>query len=310
MRVGLLVNPAAGGGRGRAVAREARTLLRGHEVREVETDRRAGAGGEAAALAEAVDVLAPVGGDGTLREVVEALAGRRGAPPLLPVPAGRGNSTVAHLYGDDGWREAAAGLAPDPPTRPLDAGVVEGPEWGPRVFVLGASVGLMARAVQAAERLPLRGGAGYPLGTLWAWLAGAADPVRVEVDGEVLHDGPARLAAAGGGAVRGGGTELFPGASLADGLLDVLVVGDVPLRRLPKLAGAVREGTHPDLEAVEHVRGKEARLERRHGGPAELDGTLFEAPATLEAAVQPGAAAVVVAPPRGSRPPRGAQTES
>lgn len=294
MRVGLLVNPAAGGGRGRVLARETRTLLDDHEVREAASDRRAGAGGVAAALAPEVDVLVPVGGDGTLREVVEALTGRADAPPLLPVPGGRGNSTVTHLYGDDGWREAAAGLAPDPPTRLLDAGTAEGSTWGPRVFVLGASVGLLARAAATADRIPgIRGSAGYALGTLWAGLAGGTPRVRVAVDGEEVHDGPARLAAVGGGEVRGGGTPLFPDASLADGLLDVLVVGDVPARRLPRLAAAAREGTHPDLEGVRHLRGKEVRLEREAPGPAELDGTLFEAPARIEARVEPGAADVV-----------------
>lgn len=293
--MGLLVNPASGGGAGRERAREVADLLAGHDLRKRHTESPPGAGPPAADLAREVDVLVVVGGDGTIREVVEAVAGDREAPPLLPVPAGRGNSTVAHLYGGDGWREAARDLAPDPPTRPLDAGLLEAQGWGPHVFVLGASVGLLAAAVRAADRIPLLPGtAGYLAGTSLSWAAGGAGEVRVRVDGDLLHEGPARLAALGGGRFRGGGVPLFPGASLADGLLDVLVVGDVPPWRVPGLARDVRRGTHVDRPEVTHARGRQVVLDRGGRGDAELDGTLFKgAPARLEAQVLPGAADVV-----------------
>lgn len=306
MRVGLVVNPEAGGGRGRARGREARDLLSDHDVRLRETDPEAGAGPAADDLASEVDVLAPVGGDGTLREVVGALAGREG-PPLLPVPAGRGNSTATHLHGEDGWRDLAADLDPVPATRPLDAGVLEGKGFEARTFVLGASAGLLVEAVRAADGLrALPGRVAYGLGTAAAWLRGGAEPVAVAVDGEPLHEGPARMVLVAGAPIRGGGAPLAPGASLRDGELDVVVVGDVPAWRAPGLARAVLAGDHLDRPAVRSRRGREVRLDRGEAGPVEVDGTVVEdAPAGLAARVRP-AAVEVVAPGEG----RPSETES
>lgn len=296
MRVGFVVNPEAGDGKGRARVREAQDLLAGHDLVRRETDPEAGAGPAAAKLASEVDVVAPVGGDGTLREVVAALADRE-APPLLPVPAGRGNSTATHLHGEDGWRDLAAGLDADPPTRPLDAGLLEGEDWGPRTFVLGASTGLLVEAVRAADGLrALPGRVAYGLATVGAWFRGGPEPVAVTVDGEALHDGPARMVLVAGAPVRGGGVPVAPGASLRDGEVDVLVVGDVPLHRAPRVAWAVLAGAHRGRPEVRAAAGREVRIRRDEAGPVELDGTVFpEAPARLSAEVL-SAAAEVLAP--------------
>lgn len=297
MRVGVLVNPAAGGGRGEARARELVDLLPEAEVRWRRTDAASGAGPPAADLAPEVDVLAVVGGDGTLREAVEGLWGAGLRVPLLPAPAGRGNSLVAHLYGEGGWRKAASNLGPDPPTRPLDAGRIEGEGWGPRVLVLGAGVGVLAAAAEGLDLPLVPARLGYVTRSAGSWFRGGDRPVRVVVDGEVLHEGPARLAAVGGGELRAGSVPLFPGASLADGLLDALAVGPVPPWRVPGLARAVARGTHPELPGVSHGRGREVVLERDEAGPVEVDGTVFrDAPARLSAEALPGACDVVALP--------------
>ena len=97
-RVGFVVNPAAGHGRSRRLADRLEAALRACGAAVA---RRSTAGpGDAtalatAALAEGVDVVVACGGDGTVNEVVQALAGT--SSRLAVSPGGRGNDLARAL---------------------------------------------------------------------------------------------------------------------------------------------------------------------------------------------------------------------
>src|SRR5215510_15442148 len=96
----LIVNPTAGRRRGGLVeAVAARVRAEGWTVDVVET----AAAGDARRLAETCDahrygVIAVAGGDGTINEVVNGLAGRADAPAIGIVPLGTAN-VLAHELG-------------------------------------------------------------------------------------------------------------------------------------------------------------------------------------------------------------------
>ena len=95
----VIVNPAAGRGRAGVAAEAVQGRLEsaGWTVDRVET-RQPVDEERLARTREGFDLLLPVGGDGTLHEVINA-ATREGArcPDLVPVPAGSGNSLALDL---------------------------------------------------------------------------------------------------------------------------------------------------------------------------------------------------------------------
>jgi diacylglycerol kinase (ATP) len=144
-RVEIIVNPKCGA----PAVKKANALMeilqdRGVYVRVRGTRYRGHAEGLASeAVAQAVDRLVAVGGDGTINEVINGLAGS--SVPLAIVPAGTANVLAREL----GWPrklEKIADLIEHGGTRRVHLGAVNG-----RRFVLMASLGLDAEVVSTVD---------------------------------------------------------------------------------------------------------------------------------------------------------------
>ena len=100
-------------------------------------------------------------------------------------------------------------------------------------------------------------------------------PIEVEVEVDGVRDvGTAMLCAVANATSYGGGLRIAPGASLTDGLLDVVRVGDLGklefLMNFPKLLS----GTHLNHPKVKHLRGKSVVLRTAADVPFLVDGEL------------------------------------
>ena len=288
-RVGAVVNPVSGDGRGTAMLESLRDCL-GPNCR-VDAKVTGGPGEVPAAAASFADrdLLCVVGGDGTVREATTELLGREG-PPLFVVPAGRGNSLYRHLYGRADWRALARRLGRSFESRPLDAGRYDADgETGH--FLLGFTGGLFRAAVEASETFGfLPGPLAYLLGMGRALTGEDPVSVRLATDGETLFDGPARLVAVGGGRYRGDRFDLLPESRPADGDLHALVVEPTGLRDVLAITRAGPEGAHLDHPAVHYHRAPEFDLSAPEGLPVEVDGTVLPDPVReADLAVDPGA---------------------
>jgi diacylglycerol kinase (ATP) len=285
-RVGAVVNPTSGDGEGRALARTFAARY-GDEVDQEVTRGPDDVPRATRELAGSVDVLASVGGDGTLREVASALyewrqeTGRE-PPALFVVPAGRGNSVYRHLYGGTDWRALAERLREGVDARPLELTRVETePPTDAGYSALGVTVGLFRHALDGAERFrALPGPLAYLLGTATATLF--ADPVAVRLGraDERLFAGDARLVAVGGGRYRGGTTQLLPESRPGDGRLHALVLEPVGGQEALSLARLARQGDHLDHPAAHYFTGDAFDVRAGTGTgapegtlPAEIDGT-------------------------------------
>ncbi|BAJ28555.1 MULTISPECIES: diacylglycerol kinase family protein [Kitasatospora] len=245
-----------------------RTEYRGDAERTV---RRALYGG-----GPAPDLVVAVGGDGTVREVVEGMTrGATGAPAALAiVPAGTGNSGYKMLWGERPWTEALGAVlaaGPGARLRRLDLGRVA--ESG-HLVLLGACSGVIAEALVTARRIPLAGRARYAQAFAETAAAFTPYPGRVLVDGTVVHQGPTVLANVGGGQHRGGRYRVLPHSELDDGLLDVCVIGaEVDPADVPALT---ERAEHLELPGVVYARGRRITVERLDGRPLvfEHDGEL------------------------------------
>ncbi|SFY48870.1 diacylglycerol/lipid kinase family protein [Streptomyces sp. F-1] len=242
---------------------------------------------------DAPDLIVAIGGDGTVREVVQGLVPADGGATLAVVPGGTGNSGYKMLWGERPWSESLkavltdSGVGGSARLRRLDlARLAETRNY----VYLGACSGVIADALLTAKGLPLAGRERYARAFADTADGYAPYPGRVTVDGRVVHEGPTVLANVGGGPYRGGRFQVLPDSLLDDGLLDVCVIGgDVPAAEVPELTLNAAHMTHP---ATVYARGRRITVERTDGRrlPLEHDGEYqhgIGAAATFE--VLPGA---------------------
>jgi YegS/Rv2252/BmrU family lipid kinase len=288
--IAFILNPRAGRGRAATLLPEfARALREAGLPREVHLTSGPG---EATALAAqlaaagAATVVA-VGGDGTVNEVANGLLASGRSAALGVVPVGRGNDFVR-----------SAGLPVDPAaalaaiarggTRRIDVGRATGVDGKSRVFVNHGGLGLDARiaAGAAASRLP---GSTLPyLGAVTRVLARLrAVPMTVVVDAERI-EGRFCLVLVANGERLAGGMRFTPGADIADGLLDVVLLGEIGRLELVRQVPGVYRGAHLAHPAIRHLRGHSVRVETSEPMPAEVEGEAFGA-APVSFKVEPGA---------------------
>jgi diacylglycerol kinase (ATP) len=300
LRTLIVVNPASRGG---ATRREFEKLL--PRVREAlgacdvewtrgprDAERIAREGVRAG-----VERVVVAGGDGTLSEVVTGLLaadlGRYAEIALLPLGTGGDLRRTLGIPADVGG--ALAGLACGA-RRALDAGRASYLDRGGReatvYFVNVASLGISGLTTELVNRAPkaLGGRLSFLLGTLRSIASYRALPVRLRLDGAVVHEGPLVLATAANGRFFGGGMQVAPRAQPDDGLLDVVVVpGFSKLRLLAELPRIYR-GSHLGVSGVLSLRGRvlEAEPLGAEAPWVEIDGEpLGRLPARFE--ILPGA---------------------
>lgn len=316
-----VINPQAGAVSDELVER-VRALCRAQavEVREMKTEACGAVDQVAAAIAAAPPALVvAVGGDGTVREVVEGVVRGTGgwpsrgngdrAPALAVVPAGSGNSAYALLWRDAPWEGAlSSALHGSAALRATD--LIRVRESGDAAL-LGVNFGLIAHVARVIERMKSRGDERPPEQRYWAAFGEVLQdlrpfPARVTVDGRVLHDGGASMITVGGVRSFGRGMfKLLPRSVIDDGLLDVCVVTVATAEQIAALAALAPAGDHVGEPGVLYAQGATVSVERTDGEPLtmEHDGDPHEAgmAVTLEAVPRavPFAAAEASATERG-----------
>ena len=253
MRLQLVVNPAAGGGRGMRALPKVQAALREHDV-IVSPTRSLTHADELVAVGIADDrVVVAMGGDGIAGRVAGQVAALGGVMGVLP--GGRGND-FCRAVGIPRDPVAACAVLTSGTVTSIDLGYVD------QVAFLGiASVGFDSDVQERvlASHVPL-----HQLVYLYGSLAAVASwhPARFNcsLDGVGLLLSGWSVAVANTG-VYGGGMRLAPSASLTDGLLDVVAIAATSrssfLRALPK----VFRGTHVGLPSVSVTQARAVRLD-------------------------------------------------
>ena len=271
--VTLVHNPGARGDTAAHLERALKVTREAGWSADVVTTDVAGHGfllaGEAAARGS--DLVAAVGGDGTVREVAAGLAGT--AVPLVIVPAGTGNSSYLELFGETPWDENLAAVMAHPGTRLVD--MIELQPTG-ELGLLGFSAGWFAQIIQLAAGAGAVGAAAYASAAGVAAAAPVQFPGSVRVDGKLLTSGDFGLVAVGGARVRASVFPVFPASRLDDGLLEVLVVRATDTSGFNELLGAVLEGRHLDHPLTSYAQATEVELSAPEGMLAEFDGDIWE----------------------------------
>jgi diacylglycerol kinase (ATP) len=294
-RVGLVVNPTSGKSRGMAVGLEVAARLRaaGHEVLDLSDESYAAARDRAlGAIAQGLDVLAVVGGDGMTHLGVNLAAETK--TTLAVIGAGTGNDVARGLGLPVHDPVRAADVVTTGVPRTIDAVRWVDPHGESHWYagVLGA--GFDSLVNERANTWPWpKGQMRYNLAILRELPGFKAIPYAITIDG-VRHETRAMLVVVANGPSYGGGMRVAPDARFDDGLVDVLVLHEISTTAFLKVFPKVFKGTHVGHPAVEVIRGREVTLEA-DGIVAYADGERFSPlPLTLETVP----AAVTVLAPR------------
>ena len=288
----MIVNPAAQNGtagrRWPRLAEHARTL--GLEFDAVFTE----APGHATELARSAaadgrELVAALGGDGTVNEVVNGLAETGAAGPELAIlPFGTGRDTI-RTYGIPKSAKRALELVRGGRTRTIDLGRAtfqatgdgEGSRWYINIGSCGLTGAVAARAERTSKRLG--GTPSFLFATVATFAAWRNVPFLVQIDDEPPLELVANNVICANGRAFGGGIKVCPQAEPDDGLLDVLVWGDVGKLDLALNLPRLYRGTHLGHAKVTVLRARRVRVEPARPLPLELDGELpGTTPATFE----------------------------
>ncbi len=286
--IALLTNPTAGKGHGARTVAAVLPRLRdaGYVVRDL-VGRDAD---EAKALArqcvaDGVESLVVVGGDGMVHLALQALAGSQTRLGL--VPAGTGNDVARYFDIPRGDPLAAIDVVIGGRERRVDLARV-----GPTYFVTVLCAGFDAIVNERANEMTWpRGQMRYNLATVAELRTFEPIPYVVDLDG-VEHRFEAMMVAVGNGPSYGGGLRMTEGAVLDDGLLDVVVIRPMSKLELVRTYPKLFKGTHIHHRDYRHHHAKRVTI-AAPGITAYADGERI-APLPLTVEVAPLALRVLV----------------
>ena len=292
-RACVIVNPAAGGGRGaRALpaVREAFTAVGITDIRQ-STEREGEATVAARAIAEGCTTLVAVGGDGTWSNVANAIL-RSGADCRLAlIAAGNGNDFAKTIGAPAGDVVATARFVAAGVDRRVDVGKIED-----RFFINIAGFGLDVAVLEEVARVKwLRGDALYIYAALRQLGSCSSTAIGIRSPARERASEPHLMLVIANARFFGGAFRIAPSASITDGMLDAVAIRDAsPFRRL-RLFGAVIRGRHEAMPDVDIERSAAFTLRFLAPPAYETDGEYrHAASATIEVLCVPQALRVVV----------------
>jgi len=295
LKARAICNPASnGGGYEPAVLHRE---LEGYDLEWITTQSPGDATGAAEEWRDGL--LMVVGGDGTISEVVNGL-GKAGFPAgvtLAVLPAGTGNDLASTLAIPEDPAEAVAVLRQNR-VRTLDVVRVLSESRGEQ-FIINVATGGMGAEVSGAADAEMKkrwGKLAYLRASLEVAREYEAKEITLTLDGEERKLRAVSLAI-GNCRYAGSGWLAAPRANPEDGLLDLVVIEDVGVLEVLKLAPTVlADSDYLDKEGVFFARAKEIRVEASPGSlEFTVDGEVIgNEPAVFE--VIPQALRVVVGP--------------
>ncbi|HEX2264356.1 MAG TPA: diacylglycerol kinase family protein [Pseudonocardiaceae bacterium] len=233
-------------------------------------------GGQAkAALAAGADVVLACGGDGTVRQVAQILAGTGTAIGLLPT--GTANLLARNLTIPLDDLMGATRIALSGDTRTIDVGWVTFDQGEEHVFLVMAGMGFDAAIMAGAHHASKT-----RLGALAYFVSGMRAGVRalseqrvrivLAVDGRPELHREVRTVVVGNCGKLLGGLVLMPGAKVDDGLLDVVTIAPKSVMGWVGVTARVLSRRPSGHRIVQHWQGRSVTIIAEEPEQAQLDG--------------------------------------
>ncbi|WP_422659793.1 diacylglycerol kinase [Paenibacillus sp. EC2-1] len=264
----LIYNPTSGR---EEMKRRLADILQRLDNAGIETSCHAttGEGDATLAAAEAVergyDLIIAAGGDGTLNEVINGMAEKENIPPLGVFPLGTTNDFARALGIPKNWEEYCD-LVIRNVTRPIDLG-----KANDRYFINIAGGGTLTELTyEVPSKLKtMIGQLAYYLKGLEKMVSLTPQELIIKANGqEMIHDEFMVFLIANSNSV-GGFEKLAPGASIDDGLFDVIALRKCNLAEFVRVVSLALRGEHINDKKVIHFRTD--YMEVVSPGPVQLN---------------------------------------
>ena len=262
----FFVNPAAGTGKNvDSLLSKIDEAFDGRDDCEYEIKLTDSVGAGERAARELAEALSPedearfyaCGGDGTVNEVANALAGHRNAA-LGIIPIGTGNDTVRNFPEAGDFLDIRAQIEGE--TVAIDAMRYEGLVDGNRVSrycVNMFNIGFDCNVVELTGRLkqkPLISGSAAYLMAVFGVLARKKGTILTITENDsVWREGPMLLCSISNGSYCGGGIYSSPQARMDDGFFDICVINDVSRLKFISAFPKYMKGTHLDMKGADEI---------------------------------------------------------
>ena len=278
-RVKLIFNPHADRGRAWDIASSLQAIIAGRDEFDwasTEFPGHATALARQAAL-DGYQVVAALGGDGTVHEVVNGLMSvpTEGRPLLAAVPIGSGNDFCHNVGVPAGHEQAMQRILHGEP-HPIDVGrVTDGSgrtEYWDNTLGIGFDATVTIYSYQITR---LQGFVMYLSAVIQTILRNHDAPrMRIETDQETI-DEPMLMVTVCNGPREGGGFQVAPGAQLDDGIFNYAMIAKVSRAMMFRLIPEVMNGTHGRFRQVRLGQCRRLQLTSERPVTIHTDGEVF-----------------------------------
>lgn len=266
MRLLAIVNPISGR---TSKARVRESILGNIDTTKyevaIEMTQRPGHATELAAkaVAEGVEVVVAVGGDGTVNEVAKALVGTSTA--LGIIPCGSGNGLARHLHIPMDVRKAVQ-ILNEGTAIAIDSMTVN---CIPCFCTMG--VGYDAKVSEEYSKESTRGFVTYARKFIGGWFSYEPQEYIIVTDEKVLERKAVAITCANANQW-GNGFHVAPKASLRDGFIDVTIIHPIKLVNAIPMPAQILGYSFDKNPDVETLRVKSLLIKRRNTDVIHVDG--------------------------------------
>jgi len=228
--------------------------------------------GEATKIAEdaarqGFERVVAVGGDGTVSEVVNGIAGKDAE--LGIIPAGSGNDFVKALNVPQKPLDALAAIKRGR-SQEVDLGRHDG-----GFFINVAGVGFDAETLHTNRNIKfLRGSLAYVTSVILTLVRYSPKNAKITIDGKTYHR-KLWLVAVANGQYFGGGMKISPDSKIDDGLFEVCLVNEISRLEIVRFLPRVFNGGHKEHRAFEVIRGREVKIDFETPTMVQTDGEII-----------------------------------
>ncbi len=273
----LMVNPAAGYGKGAKIVGEVEKFLRTNDLAYESFFTKKGQNAKAIVkkrLDDSFTDLLVIGGDGTLNDAINGIGDKKRVV-LNVISTGTGNDFIKSVYVGNNLIQQLDTLLHGVEKR-IDLGVCND-----RLFHNGVGIGFDGQIVadmKQKKRPSLLWGYGAYLYRVLRILSSYQEkPLSFTLDGKKYNKKVLLLTVANG-TTFGGGFMLCPDAKVDDGLLEVCLIEKMqPWNRFLNLS-KLGSGEHGKLEEVSFFKASEVVIEEDKKQWMHIDGELFGHP--------------------------------
>lgn len=271
MEYAFILNPTAGTGYSLTIMEKLKTVLEERDIayRILKTEHPGHATEIAKSLSMDPEIKAviSVGGDGTAFETASGLTGTD--KPFGIIPAGTGNDFIKAVCIPKDPLQALEVILNGSPMK-TDMGLLND---GRFLNVCGTGFDVTVLDYTESFKKRFRGLTPYLFGLIKAIFHYRPVHLTVEADGETV-EGDFLVCSVANGQYIGGGIPICPEAATDDGLLDLVLIDNIPKRRIPLYLPGLMMGKDLTFKITRHMRVRSVKIVCE-GMRLNVDGEIF-----------------------------------